>query len=142
MKVADVFISSIELQYTGTEATLNYTHTQSYVLYNITIARKSSYYMTTVCLPTIIVTSVCIMGLFGPFDTSGNSEERVRSLCIFVHGKRTWRTLGDTGINDSVGNDGIARCHRLGGSARRRQLSAARFVDIFLLDFAGTNPER
>ncbi|GMS78199.1 hypothetical protein PENTCL1PPCAC_374, partial [Pristionchus entomophagus] len=47
------------------------------VWYFITLNRRASYYIYVLLVPTFIVTTLCIIGLFTPLDNFGNRSERV-----------------------------------------------------------------
>uniref|UniRef100_A0A914UHY6 Uncharacterized protein n=1 Tax=Plectus sambesii TaxID=2011161 RepID=A0A914UHY6_9BILA len=47
------------------------------VYYDIVIQRKPTYYLTTFVLPSFIITTLAIVGIFSPFTDSGGREEKV-----------------------------------------------------------------
>ncbi|KAF8382389.1 hypothetical protein PRIPAC_71531 [Pristionchus pacificus] len=47
------------------------------VWYYITLHRRASYYVFVLLVPTFIVTTLCIIGLFTPLDNFGNRSERI-----------------------------------------------------------------
>uniref|UniRef100_A0A914X1R2 Uncharacterized protein n=1 Tax=Plectus sambesii TaxID=2011161 RepID=A0A914X1R2_9BILA len=61
----------------GTEMTLNDTRIFEEIHFELKLRRKAGYYVYTLVLPTLITTTLCFVGLFSPFDVSGNREERV-----------------------------------------------------------------
>ncbi len=58
-----------------TSEDLNYTYVDLY--YDIKITRKPSYYITTFIWPTFLITLLSIVGVFSPFNESGEREEKV-----------------------------------------------------------------
>ncbi|GMR56747.1 hypothetical protein PMAYCL1PPCAC_26942, partial [Pristionchus mayeri] len=46
------------------------------VWYFVTLHRRASYYVFVLLVPTFIVTTLCIIGLFTPLDNFGNRAER------------------------------------------------------------------
>uniref|UniRef100_A0A914X761 Neurotransmitter-gated ion-channel ligand-binding domain-containing protein n=1 Tax=Plectus sambesii TaxID=2011161 RepID=A0A914X761_9BILA len=60
----------------GTERLLNDTKIFRELHYDLTLKRKASFYIFTLVLPSIITTTICLIGLFAPFDASGNREEK------------------------------------------------------------------
>uniref|UniRef100_A0A914ULY4 Uncharacterized protein n=1 Tax=Plectus sambesii TaxID=2011161 RepID=A0A914ULY4_9BILA len=47
------------------------------IYYDIVIQRKPTYYLLTFVLPCFIITSISIIGIFAPFNDSGDREEKV-----------------------------------------------------------------
>jgi hypothetical protein len=47
------------------------------VYYIIKITRKPGYYITTFMWPAFLITALSIMGVFAPFNESGEREEKV-----------------------------------------------------------------
>uniref|UniRef100_A0A914WTU9 Uncharacterized protein n=1 Tax=Plectus sambesii TaxID=2011161 RepID=A0A914WTU9_9BILA len=47
------------------------------VYYDVIIQRKPGYYLTTFFVPSFIITTLAIVGIFGPFNDSGDREEKV-----------------------------------------------------------------
>ena len=45
--------------------------------YHIVIRRKALYYIFTMALPTFVITTLSIVGLFTPFSASGERQEKV-----------------------------------------------------------------
>jgi hypothetical protein len=58
-----------------TQAADNTTYINVY--YIIKITRKPGYYITTFMWPAFLITSLSIMGVFSPFNESGEREEKV-----------------------------------------------------------------
>ena len=54
---------------------INYRATSLY--YDIKITRKPSYYITTFFIPTVLINCLSIIGIFSPFNDSGEREEKV-----------------------------------------------------------------
>ena len=54
----------------------NYVFT-SYVFYDIKITRKPNYYIITFIWPIFIINCLSIIGIFSPFNESGEREEKV-----------------------------------------------------------------
>ena len=49
----------------------------STMYYDIKITRKPNYYITTFIWPTFIINCLAIIGIFSPFNESGEREEKV-----------------------------------------------------------------
>uniref|UniRef100_A0A914V932 Uncharacterized protein n=1 Tax=Plectus sambesii TaxID=2011161 RepID=A0A914V932_9BILA len=49
----------------------------SIIDYNIVIQRRPSYYILTFVLPSFIITTISIIGVFAPFNDAGDREEKV-----------------------------------------------------------------
>uniref|UniRef100_A0A914UIH7 Uncharacterized protein n=1 Tax=Plectus sambesii TaxID=2011161 RepID=A0A914UIH7_9BILA len=47
------------------------------IYYDIVIQRKPSYYLTTFVLPSFIITTLAIIGIFAPFSDAGGRQEKV-----------------------------------------------------------------
>uniref|UniRef100_A0A914VKT2 Neurotransmitter-gated ion-channel transmembrane domain-containing protein n=1 Tax=Plectus sambesii TaxID=2011161 RepID=A0A914VKT2_9BILA len=47
------------------------------IYYDIVIQRKPSYYLTTFVLPSFIITTLAITGIFAPFSDAGGRQEKV-----------------------------------------------------------------
>jgi hypothetical protein len=47
------------------------------VWYDIVITRKPNYYITTFMWPCFLITCLCIVGVFSPFNDAGKREEKV-----------------------------------------------------------------
>jgi hypothetical protein len=45
--------------------------------YDIKITRKPDYYILTFICPSFLITCLCIIGIFSPFNESGEREEKV-----------------------------------------------------------------
>lgn len=45
--------------------------------YSITIRRDAKYYLITVVAPTFIITTICLTGLFVPFSSTGERQQKV-----------------------------------------------------------------
>uniref|UniRef100_A0A914XA68 Uncharacterized protein n=1 Tax=Plectus sambesii TaxID=2011161 RepID=A0A914XA68_9BILA len=72
------YTSLIDLTYSnGTDFVYNHTKTFTEIHYDLTIKRKPQYYIYTLVVPSLITTFICFLGLFSPFDASGNREEKV-----------------------------------------------------------------
>uniref|UniRef100_A0A914UZL9 Uncharacterized protein n=1 Tax=Plectus sambesii TaxID=2011161 RepID=A0A914UZL9_9BILA len=48
-----------------------------YINYDLIIQRKPTYYLLTFVLPCVIITTISIIGIFAPFNDSGDREEKV-----------------------------------------------------------------
>ena len=46
--------------------------------YYLIIKRKPYYYIYTVLVPSFLITSLALIGLFSPFNAHGDREERVK----------------------------------------------------------------
>uniref|UniRef100_A0A914UU14 Neurotransmitter-gated ion-channel ligand-binding domain-containing protein n=1 Tax=Plectus sambesii TaxID=2011161 RepID=A0A914UU14_9BILA len=67
----------------GSEKLINRSAVFDEVHYDLKIRRKPNYYIYSLIIPSGIITTLCIIGLFAPFEASGNREEKV-CTCILV----------------------------------------------------------
>lgn len=54
-------------------------YTRDEVIYDFVLRRKPDHYMYTVAAPCFIITTLAIIGLFAPFSSTGERQEKVKS---------------------------------------------------------------